>query len=75
MALHTVRCQSCGVPFEASRSDATTCSTTCRVRRHRDRQAREVTRAAALLASVAHLLDDTARADAARLSEVLPHAG
>jgi hypothetical protein len=56
VALHTIRCADCREPFEASRSDATTCSAACRKRRHRAAsaalQAREIEHAAALLASL-----------------------
>jgi predicted nucleic acid-binding Zn ribbon protein len=56
---HTLRCAVCSEPFEASRSDAETCSPACRARRTRaaarrreEATAADVERAAALLASL-----------------------
>jgi predicted nucleic acid-binding Zn ribbon protein len=53
VALHLIRCAVCSETFEAVRSDAETCSGRCRERRRKARQAAEIRRAAALLASLA----------------------
>lgn len=70
MALHyLIRCASCGETFEATRSDADTCSGRCRARLSRERRAarqaeatartaEEIARATALLAS---LIEETDR--------------
>jgi hypothetical protein len=66
VALLTVRCRVCGVLFEATRNDAATCTTRCRVRLHRQnaakraeaedlRRAEEIEAAARLLADLAEV--------------------
>jgi predicted nucleic acid-binding Zn ribbon protein len=48
--IREIDCAVCGRRFAAARADAEMCSTTCRVRRHRERRAARAVRAAALLA-------------------------
>ena len=58
MALHTLICAVCGRRFEASRSDAATCSDRCRQRLSRDRRdAREARLLAAAAVAVAAIAE------------------
>jgi hypothetical protein len=48
---HTLTCETCGKPFEAARSDALTCSTSCRVTRHRRERRAELLKLRELVAA------------------------